>query len=71
MPQEDAEEAQEDAQEDDEEAQEEAQEDEEEATAGGSASSSTPSVYLRGPASLPQRPIPRERRPLIRPEGEK
>ena len=61
MPQEDAEEAQEDAQEDD----------EEEATAGGSASSSSSSVYLRGPASLPQRLIPCERCPLIRPKGEK
>ena len=61
MPQEDAEEAWEDAQEDD----------EDEAIAGGSASSSSSSVYLRGPASLPQRPIPHERRPLIRPEGEK
>ena len=62
--QEDAEEEQEDA--------EEAQEnDDEEATTGGFASSSSSSVYLRGPMSLPQRPIPRERRPLIRPEGEK
>ena len=58
MPQEDAEEAQEDS----EEAQEDAQEDdEEEAKAGGFASSNSSSVYLRGPASLPQRPIPCER----------
>ncbi|XP_066316440.1 uncharacterized protein [Miscanthus floridulus] len=33
--------------------------------------SSSSSVYLRGPASLPQRPIPHDRRPLIRPKGEK
>ena len=29
------------------------------------------SIYLRGPASLPQRPILRDRRPLIRPDGER
>jgi hypothetical protein len=39
--------------------------------AAGSASSSSLSIYLRGPASLPPRPIPPHRRPLIRPEGEK
>ena len=61
------EEPHEEAQEQDEEA-----EDEEEAqqTGSGSAASGS-SVYLRGPASLPERPIPRERRPVIRPEGEK
>jgi hypothetical protein len=35
-----------------------------------SASSSLSSVYLRGPASLPQVPLP-HRSPLIRPEGNK
>jgi hypothetical protein len=29
------------------------------------------SIYLRGPASLPQRPILRDKRPLIRPDGER
>jgi hypothetical protein len=29
------------------------------------------SIYLRGPTSLPQRPILRDRRPLIRPDGER
>jgi hypothetical protein len=29
------------------------------------------SIYLRGHASLPQRPILRDRRPLIRSEGER
>jgi Sec-independent protein translocase protein TatA len=29
------------------------------------------SVYLRGPVSLPQCPILRDRRPLIRPDGER
>jgi hypothetical protein len=31
----------------------------------GSGSSGSRSIYLRGPASLPQRPILRDRRPLI------
>jgi hypothetical protein len=37
----------------------------------GSGSSGSRSIYLRGPASLPQRPILRDRRPLIRPDGER
>jgi hypothetical protein len=37
----------------------------------GSGGSSSRSIYLRGPASLPQRPILRDRRPLIRPDGER
>jgi hypothetical protein len=37
----------------------------------GSGGSSSRSIYLRGPASLPQRPILRDRRPLIRSEGER
>jgi hypothetical protein len=36
-----------------------------------SGSSSSRSIYLRGPASLPQRPILWDRRPMIRPEGER
>jgi Sec-independent protein translocase protein TatA len=39
--------------------------------ASGSGGSSSRSIYLRGPASLPQRPILRDRRPLIWPEGER
>jgi CCR4-NOT transcriptional regulation complex NOT5 subunit len=52
---------------------EEAQEEDEEAhqTASCSAASSSSSVYLRGPATLPKRPIPLERRPVIRPDGER
>jgi len=42
----------------------------EEEAAAGSASSGTPSVYLRGPASLPTRPIPSYRHPKIAPDGE-
>ena len=42
----------------------------EEEAAAGLASSGTPSVYLRGPASLPTRPIPSYRRPKIAPDGE-
>jgi hypothetical protein len=37
----------------------------------GSGGLSSRSIYLQGPASLPQRPILRDRRPLIRPEGER
>ena len=48
-----------------------ATEDEEAATVGGSTSSGTSKPYQRGPAKLPQRPIPVERRPLIAPEGDK
>jgi hypothetical protein len=51
-----------DQQQDDDEAQE---------TASGSGASDSRSVYLRGPASLPQRPILRDRRPLIRSDGER
>jgi Flp pilus assembly protein TadB len=40
--------------------------DEAQQTASGSRS-----IYLRGPASLPQRPILWDRRPLIRPDGER
>jgi hypothetical protein len=39
--------------------------------ASGSGGSSSRSIYLRGPASLPQHPILRDRRSLIRPEGER
>jgi hypothetical protein len=37
----------------------------------GSGASGSRSIYLRGPASLPQRPILWDRRPLIRPDGER
>ena len=45
--------------------------DDQQQDASGSGGSSSRSIYLRGPASLPPRPILRDRRPLIRPEGEK
>jgi hypothetical protein len=45
--------------------------DDQQQDASGSGGSSSRSIYLRGPASLPQRPILRDRRPLIRPEGER
>ena len=48
-----------------------AMEDEEAATVGGSTSSGTSKPYQRGPAKLPKRPIPVERRPLIAPEGDR
>jgi hypothetical protein len=44
--------------------------DDQQQDASGSGGSSSRSIYLRGPVSLPQRPILRDRRPLIRPEGE-
>ncbi len=45
--------------------------DDQQQDASGSGGSSSRSIYLRGPASLPQRPILRDRRSLIRPEGER
>jgi hypothetical protein len=45
--------------------------DDQQQDASGSGDSSSRSIYLRGPVSLPQRPILRDRRPLIRPEGER
>ena len=45
--------------------------DEAQQTASGSGASGSRSIYLRGSASLPQRPILRDRRPLIRPDGER
>jgi hypothetical protein len=40
-------------------------------TASVSGASGSRSIYMRGPVSLPQRPILRDRRPLIRPDGER
>jgi hypothetical protein len=37
----------------------------------GSGGSGLRSIYLRGPVSLPQRPVLWDRRPLIRPDGER
>ena len=45
--------------------------DDQEQDASGSGASGSRGIYLRGPASLPQRPILRDMRPLIRPEGER
>jgi hypothetical protein len=45
--------------------------DDQQQDASGSGGSSSRSIYLRGPVSLPPRPILRDRRPLIRPEGER
>jgi hypothetical protein len=45
--------------------------DEAQQTALGSGASGSRSIYLRGPASLPQHPILRDKRPLIRPDGER
>ena len=43
----------------------------EEEETGGTSSSSSSHVSLRGPSTLPRRPIPLERRLLIRPDGDK
>jgi hypothetical protein len=45
--------------------------DDQQQDAPGSGASGSRGIYLRGPASLPQRPILRDRRPLIGPEGER
>jgi hypothetical protein len=45
--------------------------DEAQQTASGSGASGSRSIYLQGPVSLPQRLILRDRRPLIRPDGER
>jgi hypothetical protein len=45
--------------------------DDQQQDASGSGASGSRSIYLRGPASLPQRPILRDRRPLIRLDGER
>jgi hypothetical protein len=37
----------------------------------GSGASGSRNVYLQGPMSLPQRPILRDRCPLIQPDGER
>jgi hypothetical protein len=48
------------------------QEDEPSAAADeGSAASGASTPYLRGPASLPARPIPLHQRPVIRPVGQR
>ena len=38
---------------------------------GGTSSSTSSRVWLRGPSTLLRRPIPLERRSLIRPDGDK
>jgi hypothetical protein len=45
--------------------------DDQQQDASGSGGSGSRSIYLRGPASLPQRPILRDRQPLIRLDGER
>jgi hypothetical protein len=45
--------------------------DDQEQDASGFGASGSRGIYLRGPANLPQCPILRDRRPLIRPEGER
>jgi hypothetical protein len=58
-------------QDDDDAAQQDDDDDAAQQDVSGSGSSGSRSIYVRGPASLPQRPILRDRRPLIRPDGER
>ena len=58
-------------QDDDDAAQQDDDDDAAQQDVSGSGSLGSMSIYLRGPASLPQRPILRDRRPLIRPDGER
>lgn len=48
---------------------EEAYEPEEEDEELGCGAGAVPKVYIRGPARLPDRPIPLANRPVIKPEG--
>ena len=50
---------------------EEEEEAEVEEETGGTSSSTSSRVWLRGPSTLPRRPIPIERRSLIRLDGDK
>jgi hypothetical protein len=63
----------EEAQQDDDDQQQATQQDDDDAQqdTSGSGTSSSRNVYLRGIASLPQRPILRDRLPLIRPDEER
>lgn len=56
--------------------QEQDQEEEEEASSEedddqGGVAGDIPAVWMRGPARLPNRPIPLEQRPIIRPDGKR
>ena len=60
----------EDEQEQDQEEEEEEASSEEDDDQGGVAGD-IPAVWMRGPARLPNRPIPLEQRPIIRPDGKR
>ena len=45
--------------------------DDQQQDASGSGALGSRNIYLRGPMSLPQRPILQDRRSLIRPDGER
>ena len=66
---EDQEEEEEDGQEQDQEQEEEASSEEEDDQGG--VAGDIPTVWMRGPARLPNRPIPLEQRPIIRPDGKR
>lgn len=73
---EDQQEQEEEDQEQDQQQQEQDQEEEEEASSEedddqGGVAGDIPAVWMRGPARLPNRPIPLEQRPIIRPDGKR
>ena len=73
---EDKQEQEEQDQEEDQQQQEQDQEEEEEASSEeddnqGGVAGDIPAVWMRGPARLPNRPIPLEQRPIIRPDGKR
>jgi len=75
-PQQQEEEDQEQDQEQDQQQQDQDQEEEEEASSEedhdqGGVAGDIPAVWMRGPARLPNRPIPLEQRPIIRPDGKR
>ena len=75
-PQQQEEEDQEEEEEEEEDGQEQEQEHDEEASSEedddqGGVAGDIPAVWMRGPARLPNRPIPLEQRPIIRPDGKR
>ena len=75
---EDEEEQEEDQEHDQEEDQQQQEQDQEEEEASseedddqGGVAGDIPTVWMRGPARLPNRPIPLEQRPIIRPDGKR
>ena len=69
--QEEEDQEEEDQEEEEEDGQEQDQEHDEEDDDQGGVAGDIPAVWIRGPARLPNRPIPLEQRPIIRPDGKR